>query len=150
MPSANIFAASDKRYSFYASRMLREDVQLVLGEQQFSAVSRIAREIDDHLRDRIQALETIAKEVTPAVLGNTSKLQTLLEQRPLLQLLFNGGVFIAGTDGTAIADIPASAGRIGTNYLDRTSVSVPLKEGKTVIGRPALGKKLGTPILELR
>ena len=64
-----IFVISIWLITFSASRMLREDVQLVLGEQQFSAVSRIAREIDDHLRDRIQALETIAKEVTPAVLG---------------------------------------------------------------------------------
>ena len=86
-----IFVISIWSMTFYASRVLREDMQLVLDEQQFSAASRIAREIDDHLRDRMKALETIAKEVTPAVLGNTSTLQTLLEQRPLLQLLFNGG-----------------------------------------------------------
>jgi diguanylate cyclase (GGDEF)-like protein/PAS domain S-box-containing protein len=63
--------------------------------------------------------------------------------------MFNGGVFITGTDGTAIADVPVSNGRIGTNYLDRESVSIPIKEGKTVIGRPAMGKKLGAPIFSI-
>ena len=58
-------------------------------------------------------------------------------------------MFITGTDGIAIVDVPVSAGRIGTNYFDRTSVSVPLKEGKTVIGRPAMGKKLGAPIFSI-
>lgn len=144
-----LFAISIWSLTFYTSRMLREDMQRMLGEQQFSDVSGIAREINDRLSDRRQALETIAKEITPAIFANAPALQALLEQRPLLQLLFNGGVFITGTDGTAIADVPLSAGRIGTNYIDRESVSVPLKEGKTRIGQPAMGKKLGAPIFSI-
>ena len=135
--------------AFYASQMLREDMQLELGENEFSTVSGIAREIDGRLSDRKQALETVATEVTPKVLGNAAALQALLEQRPLLQLLFNGGVFVTGTDGTALADVPVSAGRIGTNYIERESISIPLKEGKTVVGRPAMGKKLGAPIVSI-
>lgn len=144
-----LFAVSIWSLTFYTSRMLREDMQRMLGEQQFSDVSGIAREINDRLSDRQQALETIAKEITPAIFANAPALQALLEQRPILQLLFNGGVFITGTDGTAIADVPLSAGRIGTNYIDRESVSVPLKEGKTRIGQPAMGKKLGAPIFSI-
>jgi diguanylate cyclase (GGDEF)-like protein/PAS domain S-box-containing protein len=144
-----IFVVSIWVMALYASRTLREDMQIVLGEQQFSTVKGIAQEIDGRLSDRMYALETIAKEVTPAVLGNQAALQTLLEQRPLLQLMFNGGVFITRTDGIAIADVPVSVGRVGTNYIDRESVSIPLKEGRTVIGRPAMGKKLGTPIFSV-
>ena len=135
--------------AFYASRVLRDDLQQQLGEQQFSTVTVLAHEINDRLVDRVLALETIAREVTPAMLANTAGLQALLEQRPLLQRMFNGGVFATGTDGTAVADVPLSAGRIGTNYIDRDSVSVPLKEGKSVIGRPAMGKKLGAPIFSI-
>ncbi|MBB1074395.1 EAL domain-containing protein [Rhodoferax sp. 4810] len=147
--SVFLFVLSISLLAFLASRVLREDLQQMLGQQQFSSVSGLAREINDRLSDRQQALETIAGEITPAVLANATALQTLLEQRPLLQLLFNGGVFITGVDGTAIADVPLSAGRVGTNYIDRESVSVPLKEGKTVIGRPAMGKKLGAPIFSI-
>ncbi len=144
-----IFLVGIWTLAYYSSRILRNDMQRMLGEQQFSTVSGIANEIDGRLSDRMQALETIAKEVTPEVLGNGPALQALLEHRPLLQLLFNGGVFVTRTDGTAIADAPVSAGRIGTNYLDRDSVSIPLKQGKTVIGRPAMGKKLGAPIFSV-
>ena len=135
--------------TFYGSRLLREDMQTELGEQQFSTISGIAREIENRLSDRKIALQTIASEVSPKVMADSAALQTLLEQQPLLQLLFNGGVFITRTDGTAVADLPISTGRNGTNYLDRETVFIPLKEGKTVIGRPAIGKKLGAPIFSI-
>ena len=135
--------------SFYASRMLQEDMQRVLGQQQFQTVSLVAAQVNDELTERLQALERIAQEMGGLLVTNPAALQTHLEQRPLLQNLFNGGVFATDADGTAIADVPLSTGRIGTNYLDRESVSGPLKTGKTVIGRPGLGKKLGAPIFSI-
>jgi len=135
--------------AFYSSGILREDLQRVLGEQQFATVTGIAREIDGSLNDRITAIETIAQQITPELMARPESLQALMDQRPLLLLLFNGGVFVTQTDGTAIADIPVSSGRVGTNYIDRESVSIPLREGRTVIGRPAMGKKLGAPIFSI-
>jgi diguanylate cyclase (GGDEF)-like protein/PAS domain S-box-containing protein len=135
--------------AFFASRLLRDDMQTELGAQQFATVSGIAREIDTSLGDRMKALEAIARDVTPEVLGNAAASQHLLEQRPLLQLLFNGGVFITRADGTAIADVPMSTGRIGTNYMDREAVAIPLREGRAVVGRPGIGKKLGAPVFSV-
>ena len=145
----SIFLISIWSLAFYASRLLREDMQKLLGEQQFGTASVIAQEINDGLADRMQALETIAAEVTPDIVSHPAALQTLLEQRPLLLLLFNGGIFATGPDGTAIADVPRSAGRIGVNYIDRDSVALPLRDGKPMIGRPAMGKKLGAPIFSI-
>ena len=56
--------------AFYSSLMLRDDMQRMLGEQQFSAVTGMARDIDSRLTDRMHALETIAKELSPEILGN--------------------------------------------------------------------------------
>ena len=70
-----IFVISTWLIAFYVSRMLREDMQIVLGEQQFSTVSGIAREIDGRLSDCAHALQTIAKEVTPKVPAWVSKWQ---------------------------------------------------------------------------
>ena len=74
------FVISIWAVAFYASRLLREDMQAELGEQQFSTISGIAREIESRLSDRKIALQTIAKEVSPKVMANTAALQTLLEQ----------------------------------------------------------------------
>ncbi|MFZ4539242.1 ATP-binding protein [Propionivibrio sp.] len=132
--------------SLYASRLLREDLERLLGDQQFSTVSFIAAQINQELGDRLRALETVAGSVTPAILGNTAALQAMLERRPIFQSAFNGGTFVTGMDGTATASIPLSAERLGVNYMDRDFIVAALKEGKSTIGRPVMGKKLLAPI----
>jgi len=135
--------------SFYVSRSLRADMERLLGEQQFSTVSYIAAEVNGALSDRLAALELFAKEIDAQLMVNPAALQARLAQRPILEVLFNGGTFVAGPDGTVIADVPLSSGRVGTNYMDRENISISLKEGKTVIGRPVMGKKLGAPVFSL-
>ncbi|MBZ4193937.1 MAG: EAL domain-containing protein [Candidatus Contendobacter sp.] len=142
----SIFMVSLWALSFFASQLLREEMQSVLGEQQFSVVSAMAHQINDRMGTCMESLETIAKEVTPAMLGTSAALQTRLEQRPLLQLLFNAGVFVTGTDGTAIASLPTSTQRIGVNYLDRDFIAAAL-EGRASIGRPVIGRQLKSPIV---
>jgi sensor histidine kinase regulating citrate/malate metabolism len=44
--------------AFYASRTLREDMERVLGEQQFSTASLIAAQVNDDLSNMLQVLET--------------------------------------------------------------------------------------------
>ena len=142
-----IFVLSLWWLSWFASRLLQTDMQRILGEQQFASTSSLATLFNGRLTDRVHALEMIAGEIGPwHLMTNPAALQTRLEQRPLLHTFFNGGVFITGTDGTAIADVPRSFGRIGTNYMDRDGISISLKEGKTAIGRPVIGKKIGAPL----
>ncbi|MDP1529690.1 MAG: EAL domain-containing protein [Rhodoferax sp.] len=142
-----IFVVGIWTLAFYASRMLREDMQHLLGEQQFSTASFIAAGINEQLDDRLRALEKIAGTISPTMLDNTAALQTALEQRPVFQSMFNGGTFATRLDGTAIASIPLSAERFGVNYKDRDFITAALNEGKATIGRPVMGKKLLAPVL---
>jgi PAS domain S-box-containing protein len=141
-----IFVLGIWALTYFASRMLRQDIEQLLSTQQYSTVSLLAEEIDQELNTRVQTLEAIAKKITPDLLSNPPALQADLENRDRLDSLFNGGVFITGTDGTAIADTPVSPGRIGINYMERESMVLALKEGKTNIGRPGIGKKEQTPV----
>ena len=134
--------------AFYTQRVLHEDMQHMLSDQQFSTVSILATKINQELDDRLRALEKIAGGISPAILDNTVALQTFLEQRILLQSLFNGGVFVTGIDGTATASIPR-AEQIGSNYMDRDYIATALKEGKTTISRPVMGKVLRSPIFAI-
>jgi len=135
--------------AFYITRMLREDMQRMLGNQLLSTVSFVAAQVNDDLDERLKALEKISKELSPALMSNPTALQKNLEHRPVFQSLFNGGIFVTRSDGTVIADVPLSAGRSGVNYMDRSSISIPLKDGKAMIGRPAMGKKLLAPIFSI-
>ncbi|MFZ2855595.1 MAG: ATP-binding protein [Rhodocyclaceae bacterium] len=141
-----IFLLSIWSLAFYSSRMLRDDMERVLGEAQFSTVSYIATAINTDLEDRLQALELIAERIGPAILSNPATLQALLENRPVFQALFNGGTFATGTDGNAIASTLKSERRLGINYSDRDYMTTVLRDGKAAIGRPVIGKALQAPV----
>ena len=132
--------------SFYISRNLRDDMVKMLGEQQLSVVTSMAKEVDQNLTQRLKALETLAKEMDADLLARPAALQIRLEQRPLLQLLFNAGAFVTDLEGTAIADVSLSANRIGVNYMERDFIVATLKQGKSAIGRPVMGKQLQAPV----
>jgi PAS domain S-box-containing protein len=142
-----IFLVGIWAFAFYASLMLREDMQRLLGEQQFSTASFIAAAVNEQLDDRLKALEKVAETIRPALLDNTTDFQAALEQRPVFQALFNGGTFATRTDGIVTASIPLTAKRLGVSVMDRDYMLAALKEGKSMIGRPVIGKKLLAPVL---
>jgi signal transduction histidine kinase len=144
-----IFVAGLWSLSFYVSRMLREDMQRLLGEQQASTVSYIAAEINGALGERFRGLENAAASISPAMLDHPAALQKFLEDRSVLQWMFSAGLMVTGGDGTTLADVPLSAGRLGVNYGSTDSVAAALKEGKATIGRPVIGKKLRVPLFAM-
>ena len=125
--------------AFYASRVLREDMQKLLGEQQFDTVSFIAAQIDDQLKARLHVLEKVAGIITPAMMADTALLQTVLQQRLILQEPFNAGVLVLDKNGMSIASLQRDTDSF--HYLELKSVAAALKEGKSVIGSPFLCKQ---------
>ena len=144
-----IFLVSIWLLEIFASHMLREDMQNLIGQQQFSTVSVIADEINRELDGRIKGLEYIADSVTPGMLRNTSALQHAMDQRIILQRMFNAGILILRADGTAVVEAPLTNTRLGVNYLEVDSVAKALQTGKSAIGRPIVGKTLGTPVFSI-
>ena len=142
-----IFLVSVWALAFYGSRMLRADMQSLLGEQQFATTSFMAGEVNHEIEDRLRALETVAAELAPHLAGSPQALQAYLERRPIFQNLFNGGTRVAGLDAKAIASVPFSAERLGADYSDRDYMVGALKEGKATIGRPVMGKVLQAPVI---
>src|ERR1035437_7887843 len=98
-----IFLLSLWLLAFYASRILRADMQRLLGDQQFSTATFVAVDVNHELEDRLRALEMVAKTLTPALLSDAAILQTSLEQRTSLLSWFNGGVNVLSLDGVIIS-----------------------------------------------
>ncbi|MDI1244409.1 MAG: diguanylate phosphodiesterase, partial [Rhodoferax sp.] len=133
-----VFVISISSLSLYISRTLQTDMTRLLGEQQFSVASAVAQEINNNVTDRMHALETVAKEIHEGLIDDPVALQTRIEERPLLQLLFNYGVFVTDLNGTVIADVPRAAQRLGINYMDRDFLAASLKLAKSSIGQPVM------------
>jgi len=132
-----------------ADHLLRESLEHDLGAQQFATTTMLAAQVSGELTDRLQALETVAAEISPALLANTAALQKRLTERPVLLQLFNGGIFITGADGTVVADAPIAANRIGLNVIERDYMVAALQGGKSSVGQAVLGKSLKTPVIPI-
>jgi PAS domain S-box-containing protein len=144
-----IFLASIWALSYYASRMLREDMERLLADQQSSTVSYVAGDLNESLEERVLALEKVARSIDPALLAQPTALQKMLANRLILQGMFNSGVVAVSQDGTAIADVPVVAGRRGTSYASNVATHTALTEGKSVIGRPLVGRVLKEPLFNI-
>lgn len=141
-----IFLISIWSLSFYASRILHENMRQLLGEQQSSTLKLVGDATNHELLDRLEALGKVAAGFNPALLGNPAALRDNLDRRPVFQELFNGGLFVTGLDGVALVTEPVSVQRLGVSYMDRDYVADTLKLGKPTIGLPIIGKRLSVPV----
>jgi hypothetical protein len=140
-----IFLVSLWSLAFYAGRMLRQDMQRLLGEQQFSTVTFVAATLEDELKDRLQALEQSAGSIDSRMLDRPAALQQFLEQRPILQVLFNAGVVALTPAGRALAAVPVSSATHDVDHWTREVIAATLKEGRSMISEPVTGGRLKQP-----
>jgi len=141
-----IFALGLGAMAWYASRLLRQDMQVLVGDQQLSTVTVLADQVSGQVSVRLQSLEELAAKAVP-VLADAGATQSLLDQDTLTAQLFNRGSFVTRMDGVAIASAPRELRRVGIDYRDRDYMIAALESGRTVVGKPVRGKALGTPVL---
>lgn len=135
--------------AIYVGHIVHGDVQALVSEQQYRSVGLLAAEINDQLGTRIAALEAVARETGGATGADPAEAQYLLDHRPVLLSLFNGGVVFIAKDGRAIADAPPLPGRVGSNYLRNPDVADCLRDGRSRVGRAVMGRILKTPVFGL-
>jgi PAS domain S-box-containing protein len=144
--TVGIFLISIWSLAFYGSRMLRQDIERQLGIQQFSTATFIASEIDHQLAERLSVLTKVSNRLSQIMPTSDATLQAALEDRLILQGPFNGGVVLLDPRGSVRAELPAAAERTGLNYMDRDYVAAALKEGRSTVSPPLIGKKPLAPI----
>ncbi|MBA3058393.1 EAL domain-containing protein [Rhodoferax sp.] len=140
-----VFVLSLWSLSYYASRMLRQDMQRLLGVQQFATASLVAAQVDQALQTRVSALETVARAIRPALEEGPPALEVFLSQRVILQTLFNAGVYVLGPGGVLIGTV-AMADRVGADYFQSPAVQAAFAEGKTSVGPPTHERLLKQPV----
>jgi|GEM_PF-1040231 len=145
-----IFVLSLWALGYITTRMLRTDMEHQLGEQQFSTASLVAANIEQEMQTRMSALERLAARFGRSnLLDKLESLQTDLEDRQVMRMLFNGGYFITDAAGTATASVPLSVKRAGVNHMHLNHVAGALREGKSTISEIFIGKQLTVPVVSI-
>ncbi len=135
--------------TLYATRSLREDFIQVIGNQQYSTVSTLATQLNDELEEGLSQLGHMAGEIDSDLLRSPQRLQDYLVSHSEHIRPFNGGLRVADHNGKTLASFPYSEDRIGISYADRDYMITALTEGRANIGKPTIGKLLGTPVIGL-
>lgn len=133
--------------AWLAAVVFEDQLAGLLANQQFAATRQLAAEFDGKLQDRVNGLVRAAAGL-PADLSYAS-LQPLLAQRPLMHVVFTGGMAVIGLDGTAIADYPVAPGRRGGWYGDRDYFRQVVATGQPYIDKPIMGRALQRPVLTI-
>jgi PAS domain S-box-containing protein len=144
-----IFLISIWSLSLYASRMLRQDMQQLLGAQQFSTVSLIASDVNANLDQRLRALELIATRLGPRLQAKAGRYQPLMKEFPLLASLFNGGVFTTPSEGGVTDSGQSLLTQLGATELDLGFIAAAARDGKATMARPVMGKAQQAPVLAM-
>lgn len=144
-----VFLGGFLALSVYVTWDLRRDMQQQIGAQQMSIVSLLADHVNEDLEQRLVMLDRVARDITAPQLARPADLQALLDQRPLLHNLFNGGVIAYLSDGVAVAEVPLSGARVGVNHMDSDTIAAALNEGRSTVGRPVWGNKLRMPVFAM-
>lgn len=142
-----IFLVSIWSLTFFASRLLRSNLEQQLGTQQLSTAAFIARTVDHELEQRFDILARVAQRIRDKNPADAEAMQALLEERLILEGPFNGGTLFIDIDGNVQAEVPVSANRIGINYRDREYITTALREGRPTISPPIIGKKPMSPLV---
>ena len=139
-----IFLASIWSLAYYASRVLRDEMQRLAGDQQYSVVSLIAADINHEMYDQQVALEAVAKRVSPAMLSDPPVMQAFIEGLVTFRALFNGGLVAYRQDGTAIAEYPPQ-GRLGINYAGEDYIAGALDNSRATFSKPQISTSKEQP-----
>ncbi len=140
-----IFLVGMWSLSLLATRMLRDDMEKLLSEQQFSTASYVAKEVAEDLKLRVDTLEYVAARIKPAWFEKPPLLGEFVAQRIALHKLFNGGAAIYAADGTAIAEASPLNERVGRNFMDHDAIALALTEGRAAVGSAHFSQRRHNP-----
>ncbi len=141
------FLAASIAVAVLASHRIQRDMREQIERQQHSLASMIARGLSSQFDERIATLTQLAQQAATITPDGSRALRSWLDGQVAVASSFNRGVFVTDASGVAVASWPQSAGRLGLNYGERDYMVAALREGRTAVGRPVLGRPLGKPVL---
>jgi PAS domain S-box-containing protein len=142
-----IFLCSVFYFAWHQANNLKSDLQKVIFDQQYARVQYIANNIDEALKIRLYALNTLSEQISPEMLRQPQKMQAFLETQKSMSKIFTLGMYTISSEGKGIADFPVMDGRATADYTQREYFRDVLATEKPVIGKPVLGRFAKQPVL---
>ena len=143
--SVLVFTAGIGMLAWYVADGLHEDFEALIGHEQATAASFLARTLDAELRFRLDTLNVMAEHVAALPDPSPHAVQAYLRTQPMANRLFTRDVYVLWRDGVRIAESP-ERGHVGSQYRD-AAYFVSLMESRKPVIRAWFGRFARQPVL---
>ncbi|MEY4592820.1 MAG: Signal transduction histidine-protein kinase BarA [Pseudomonadota bacterium] len=126
--------------------VLREDLSTRIENEQFTLLSELARNLDDKLTERLEALSQAAQTIPHNKLSDLKLLTSHLQHETALLTLFDD-LYIFDAKGILLVDWPEKPGRRTLDMSSRDYIQGVQQTLKPFISQPILGKATKQPIV---
>lgn len=125
-----------------------QQIERNIGEQQYTLVAALAKQLDEQLLHAQQELIAVAGTIPTDRPINAQQIQQTLENRKGLEINFNNGLYFCSPEGTLLATVPHQPEMLGINIAYRSYFQQTLKTGQPQISEPFVSAQThGHPIL---
>lgn len=145
--SVLLFLAGISLITFFATRILHDDMQEMLSKQQLTTVNYIARDIDAKVTLRLESLKRVALNMPEELFSDPPAMQKWLEDRKAIHTLFPIGLMVVPPDGgPTIGDAPRLKTR-PKSFADRDWFIGAKSSGQPFISKPLIARATNEPAL---
>ena len=124
----------------------RSELTQSLSGQLEVLASRVATELDDKVRLRVDILESMAHKFPLEALKNDADVEHYLRDSAILDTLIDD-LYLFSPAGVLRVDWPIAPGRRGLDMTERDYIQSVIRKGKTSISQPILGKATRQPMV---
>jgi diguanylate cyclase len=145
--SVLLFLAGISLITFFATRILHDDMQEMLSNQQLTTVNYIAQDIDAKIALRLESLKRVALNMPEALFRDPAMMQKWLEDRKAIHTLFPIGLIVVPPDGgPTIGEAPLLETR-PKSFVDRDWFIGAKGTRQPFISRPLIARATNEPAL---
>ncbi|WP_374479417.1 ATP-binding protein [Zoogloea sp.] len=143
--SVLVFTAGIGALAWHVASGLRDDFEALIGHEQATAASFLARTLDAELHFRLDTLKVMAEHIAALPDPSARAVQDYLLTQPMANRLFTRDVYVIWRDGVRIAESPVR-GHVGSHYRD-AGYFVSLMESRKPVIRAWFGRFARQPVL---
>jgi diguanylate cyclase (GGDEF)-like protein len=145
--SVLLFLAGISLITFFATRILHDDMQEMLSNQQLTTVNYIAQDIDAKISLRLESLMRVALNMPEALFSDPPAMQQWLEDRKAIHTLFPIGLMVVPPDGgPTIGETPHLENR-PKSFIDRDWFIGATSTRQPFISKPLIARATSEPAL---
>lgn len=145
--AGSLFLAGLLLIALFATKILHGDMQALVSQQQLTAASYIARDIDGKIALRRESLKRVALNIPPELFANPAAMQVWLDDRRAIHTLFPTGLIVIPPDGGApLADTPRLVTR-PKSFADRDWFVDVIASREAVVSKPLIARATQEPAL---